>query len=238
MTAYPSGLTRVSQPPDPRLAWGQTPQFRQRSWADDSRPEGLCSTVLTPLDRPILSMIGTGKFRRFGCCGQTLRAGPTTSGIIPCLFARLPARDNVAGPLERTASPADDNSGVSNHLRIVRRHRRWLLTAYPSGLTRVSQPPDPHLAWGQTPQFRQRSWADASRPEGLCPTVLAPLDRPIRSIIGTGKFRHGDHTTGQTHTIYDRDWEIQALWILRTDTQSRTHHEWYHTLFVCRTAGT
>ncbi len=175
LTAYPSGLTRVSQPPDLRLAWGQTLQFWQRSRADDSWPEGLCPTVLAPLDRPILFMIGAEKFRCFGFCGQTLRARPTTSGIIPCLFARLPARDNVAGPLEGTASPADDNSGVSNHLWIVRQHRRWLLTAYPSGLTRVSQPPDPRLAWGQTPQFRQRSWADDSCPEGLCPTVLAPL---------------------------------------------------------------
>jgi hypothetical protein len=177
-------------------------------------------------------MIGTGKFRRFGFCGQTLRARPTTSGIIPCLFARLPARDNVAGPLEGKASPADDDSSVSNHSWMVRQHRCWLLTAYPSGLTRVSKPPDLRLAWGQTPQFWQRSQADDSRPEGLCPTVLAPLDRPILSMIGTGKFRCGDHTAGQTHTIYDRDWEIQALWILRTDTHSWTHHEWYHTLFV------
>jgi hypothetical protein len=138
---------------------------------------------------------------------------------------------------------------VSNHSRIIGRHRHWLLTAYSSrltrvsqtrclltayssGLTRVSQSPDPRLAWGQTPQFRQRSRADDSRPERLCPTALAPLDRPILSMIGTGKFRRGDHTTGQTHTIYDRDWEIQAHWILPTDTQSRTHHEWYHTLFV------
>jgi hypothetical protein len=119
----------------------------------------------------------------------------------------MPARDNVASPLEGIASPADDNSGVSNLSRIVRRHRRWLLaaypsgltrvsqprwllTAYPSGLTRVSQPPDPRLAWGQTPQFQQRSQADDSRPEGLCPTALAP--------------------PGQIHTIYNRDWEIQA----------------------------
>jgi hypothetical protein len=159
----------------------------------------------------------------------------------------MPARDNVAGPLEGTASPADDNSGVSNHSRIVGRHRRWLLTAYPSGLTRVSQPrwlltaypsgltkvsqpPDPRLAWGQTPQFRQWSRADDSRPEGLCPTVVPPLDRPLLSMIGTGKFRRSDHTAGQTHTIYDRDWEIQALWILQTDTQSQTHYKWYHTL--------
>jgi hypothetical protein len=115
-----------------------------------------------------------------------------------CLFARMPARDNVAAPLEGTASPADDNSGVSNHSRIVGRHRHWLLTAYPRGLTRViqprwlltayprglnrvSQPPDPRIAWGQTPQFRQWSWADDSQPEGLCPTVLSPLDTPILS---------------------------------------------------------
>jgi hypothetical protein len=127
-------------------------------------------------------------------------------GIIPCLFAQLPARDNAAGPLEGTASPADDYSGVSNHSQIVGRHRcwlltaypsglsrvsqpRWLLTAYPSGLTRVSQPPDPRLAWGQTPQFRQRSRADDFWPEGLCLTVLSPLDTPILSMIGTGEFR-------------------------------------------------
>jgi hypothetical protein len=118
----------------------------------------------------------------------------------------MPARDNVAGPLGGTASPADDNRGVGNHSWIIGRHRRWLLTAYPSrltrvsqprwlltaypsGLTRVSQPPDPCLAWGQTPQFRQWSQADDSQPEGLCPTVLTPLDRPILSMIGTGKFR-------------------------------------------------
>ncbi len=97
-----------------------------------------------------------------------------------------------------SASPADDNSGVGNHLRIIGQHRHWLLTAYPSrytrvsqpcwlltaypiGLTRVSQPPDPRLAWGQTPQFRQCSRADDSRPEGLCHTVLSPLDTPILS---------------------------------------------------------
>jgi hypothetical protein len=52
-----------------------------------------------------------------------------------------------------SASPADDNSGVSNHSWIIGQHRHWLLTAYPSRLTRVSQPPDPRFAWGQTPQF-------------------------------------------------------------------------------------
>jgi hypothetical protein len=78
-----------------------------------------------------------------------------------------------------SASPADDNSGVGNHLRIIRRCWRWLLTAYPSGLTRVSQPPDPCLAWGQTPQFQQQSWADDYRPEVFCPNVLSLLDTPI-----------------------------------------------------------
>ncbi len=77
-----------------------------------------------------------------------------------------------------SASPADDNSGVGNHSRIIGQHRRWLLTAYPRRLIGVSQPPDPRLAWGQTPQFRQRSWADDSRPEVFCPTVLSPLNTP------------------------------------------------------------
>jgi hypothetical protein len=77
-----------------------------------------------------------------------------------------------------SASPADDNSGVGNHLRIIGRHRRWLLTAYPSGLTRVSRPPDPRLAWGQTPQFRQRSQAYDYRSEVFFPIVLSPLDTP------------------------------------------------------------
>jgi hypothetical protein len=77
-----------------------------------------------------------------------------------------------------SASPADDNSGVGNHLRIIGQHRHWLLTAYPSRLIRVSQPPDPCLAWGQTPQFRQWSRGDDSQPEVFCLTILSPLDTP------------------------------------------------------------
>jgi hypothetical protein len=77
-----------------------------------------------------------------------------------------------------SASPADDNSGVCNHSRIIGQHRRWLLPAHPSGLPRVTQPPDLRQAWGQTSQFWQWSWADDSRPEVFFPIVLSPLYTP------------------------------------------------------------
>jgi hypothetical protein len=92
-----------------------------------------------------------------------------------------------------SASPADDNSHACNHSQIIRQHRRWLLTKYPSGLPRVSQLPDPHLGWGQTPQFQQWSWADDSRPE-------------VFFLLFSHCWMHP--------TIYARDWGVQALWIL------------------------